>query len=471
MSPALRRALLGATLVLAALLRMVGLQSTIFAQDELYTVVESTRLFHSPLVPGIEGRPLYYLFEHVLLALGAPTPLTLRLPPFLFGVLGVWLTWRVGKVVLGDVAGLVAAFLLAISPWHMFASGEARYWALVYALTALGYRALLQAEQADRPKDLVLAVVTWVLAAATHPSTMFPFVGVVLAVRLVRPDGRIGWVWPTRSAWTRLWIPLGLCLFAGYVTLALTGHQGALRNFTGRGALATLRLVPAMVQWMTPTAFALGALGAVVLLSPGMAAERRRWGLMTLLGCASAIPLLVVASGVTDVYADYGMAMLPLLCVSGGGLIQVWSERTAASRALLGSAMLAALAAGILPSTVSHLSDGTRFDYRPAFQFIRTHEPGVTVVTWPIVIQQHYAPDLHGFELSPDTARLGSLLEQQRVLWVVISVQRYGIVTDDRGELGGWILRRCRLAFVHERPRLDYRVYRVNLYRCEASLP
>src|SRR5256885_16773977 len=188
----------------------------------------------------------------------------------------------VGKVVLGDVAGLVAAFLLAISPWHMFASGEARYWALVYALTALGYRALLQAEQADRAKDLVLAVVTWVLAAATHPSTMFPFVGVVLAVRLVRPDGRIGWVWPTRSAWTRLWIPLGLCLFAGYVTLALTGHQGALRNFTGRGALATLRLVPAMVQWMTPTAFALGALGAVVLLSPGMAAERRRWGVMTL---------------------------------------------------------------------------------------------------------------------------------------------------------------------------------------------
>lgn len=457
---------LGAILLLAAALRLVGLETHIFAQDELYTVVESTKLFHSPLQPGIQARPLYYLLEHALLAVSPPTPLALRLPPLVFGLLGVWLTWLIGKTVVGEVAGLLAAFLLAISPWHLFASGEARYWSLVYALAALGYLALHQAEQLGRTRDFVLAVAAWVLAAATHPTTLFPFVGAVLGARLVGPDGRIGWHWPSRRAWQALWAPLALSLLGGYVALVLSGNQAAARNFSGRGLLATLRLLPAMIQWMTPTAFTVGALGALGLALLGSNAKRRRWGLMAVCGCGSAMTLLVVASTVTDVYADYGMALLPLLFVSGGALVQLGYEGLAASRGLFAGAATVVFAAGVVPDTVSHLSDGTRFDYRPAFQFIQAHDRGVAVVTWPLVLQQYYAPDLRARELTPDTVALHALLERERALWAVVSVQRYGIVTDDRGALGAWLRDHCRLTFSHQRPRLDYRLYRVELYRC-----
>jgi hypothetical protein len=460
---------LGAILLLAASLRLVGLRSNIFAQDELYTVIESTKLFHSSLRPGIGARPLYYLLEHVLLGVRPPTPLALRVVPFVFGVLGVWLTWLVGKIVIGEVAGLLAAFLLAISPWHLFASGMARYWSLVYLLTALGYLALHRAEQRGRTQDYVVAVTVWVLAAATHPTILFPFVGAVLALRLVQPDGQIGWRWPSRQAWKALWVPLALCLLAGYAALVLSGNGAAVRNFAGRGSLATLRLLPAMVQWMTPTTFVLGAVGALAMARLGSNAGRRRWGLMAVLGCGSAMTLLVVASTVTDVYADYGMAMLPLLMVSGGALVQLGYEGMSASRGPFAGAVTVLLAAGILPESVSHLSDGTRFDYRSAFQFIQAHDRDVAVVTWPLVLQQHYAPDLHAFELTPDSVALHSLLEQRRDFWAVISVQRYGIVMDDRGELAAWLPRHCRLAFSHERPRLDYRRYRVELHRCRAG--
>ena len=143
----------GAILLLAAALRLVGLRSNSFFQDELYTVEEATNLFHSTAQPGIWARPFYYVVQHMLLALAPPTPLALRLLPFVLGVLGVWLTWLVGKRVLGEVAGLVAAFLLAITPWHLFVSGMARYWSLVYVLAALGYLALHQAEQLGRTRD------------------------------------------------------------------------------------------------------------------------------------------------------------------------------------------------------------------------------------------------------------------------------------------------------------------------------
>ncbi|OLC77092.1 MAG: hypothetical protein AUH78_05220 [Gemmatimonadetes bacterium 13_1_40CM_4_69_8] len=459
----------GAILLLAAALRLVGLRSNSFFQDELYTVEEATNLFHSTAQPGIWARPFYYVVQHMLLALAPPTPLALRLLPFVLGVLGVWLTWLVGKRVLGEVAGLVAAFLLAITPWHLFVSGMARYWSLVYVLAALGYLALHQAEQLGRTRDCVLAVVVWTVAAATHPTALFPLPGVVLALRLVGPDGGLAWHWPSRRAWQTLWLPLALSLLAEYTALALSGHQAHLRNFYGRGSLATLRLVPAMVEWMTPTAFTLGVVGALGLALLGSLPERRRWGLMAVLGCGSAMTLLVVASTVTDVYPLYGMAMLPLLFVSAGALVQLGCEAMSARRGLFAGVATVTLAAGIVPSTVSHLSDGSRFDYRPAFQFIRTHGSDVPVVTWPIVLQRYYAPDLRAYDLSSDTVGLHSFHTQHQDLWAVVSVQRYGVVMDDRGDLAAWLLRHCRLAFSHQRPRLDYRLYRVDLYRCRAD--
>src|SRR2546425_12898843 len=128
----------------------------------------------------------------MLLALAPPTPLALRLLPFVLGVLGVWLTWLVGKRVLGEVAGLVAAFLLAITPWHLFVSGMARYWSLVYVLAALGYLALHQAEQLGRTRDCVLAVGVWAVAGGAHAGGLFALPGVGLGVGVVGAGGGPG---------------------------------------------------------------------------------------------------------------------------------------------------------------------------------------------------------------------------------------------------------------------------------------
>ena len=71
------------------------------------------------------------MMQHLLLKVIPPTALTLRLPAFLFGVLGVWATWRLARRAFGTTAGLVAAALVALSPWHLYASQFARYWTLV----------------------------------------------------------------------------------------------------------------------------------------------------------------------------------------------------------------------------------------------------------------------------------------------------------------------------------------------------
>lgn len=474
---------LGLVLFLALGLRLWGLWAFPLEQDELYTIVEATRLFDNPLEPGIEARPLYYLLQHALFRVLPDTAPALRLLPLLFGVAGVWATWRLGREAAGRVAGLSAAFLVAVSPWHLYASGMARYWSLVYLLAALAYAGLLRAYRTDRGRDYAAAVVPLALGALTHPSFLFPLPGVALALSLVRDDGGWGWRWPTRRAFLWLWVPFVAVLAAGFVALRLTGNSGSLQNWSGRGALATLRLVPAMVQWTTPVVFAAGAVGAVASMwhgrgrtrygaaAGGSGPSRRRWGTSAALGGGVTVAALVAASAGTDVYADYGMAALPLAVVSAGVLVQAGAERMRSGGRAFAVAAVVVLAAGVLPSTISHLSDGTRFDYRPAFREIMREGASTPVLTSPIAVQRRYAPELDGRPLVREPARLDSLLRAERRFWVVAPVRRYGIVGDPAGELEEWLSAHCRLRRVDEGLRLDYRRYRVELHRCGASPP
>lgn len=469
-------------LALALALRLWGLWFFPLEQDELYTIVEATQLFGNPLEPGIEARPLYYLLQHAVFSLLPDTAAALRLLPLLFGLAGVWATWRLGREAAGEVAGLTGAFLLAISPWHLYASGMARYWSLVYLLAALGYAGLLRAYRTDRGRDFTVALVPLALGAVTHPSFLFPLPGVALSLSLVRDDGRWGWKWPTRTAFARLWLPLIALLAAGIAVLRLTGNSSSLQNWSGRGTVATLRLVPAMVQWATPVVFAAGGLGALaaawtrVVHGPGEedgggAPSLRRWGAAALLGGAGTVAALVAASAGTDVYADYGMAALPLAVVSAGVLVEMGADRVSSGRRIFAVTSVLVLAAGVMPSTVSHLSDGTRFDYRPAFREIRNAGGSAPVLASPIVVQRRYAPELDGRPLPREPAFLDSLLRAEGRFWVVAPVRRYGIVGDPDGEMERWLSAHCRLRRADEGFRLDYRRYRVEVHECGIAPP
>jgi hypothetical protein len=135
-------------------------------------------------------------------------------------------------------------------------------------------------------------------------------------------------------------------------------------------------------------------------------------------------------------------------------------------RGAVAAVLSVVLAIGVLPSFISHLSDGTRFDYRPAYATIQRKAPTVPVLTWPLILQRHYAPQLRASELPRSRPRLDSLLIMNDDLWAVVSVKRYGIVGDDTGEMQAWLSDNCRQVDQYQRPRLDYRVYRVELWRC-----
>lgn len=444
---------------------------TIFAfdwdQDELYTITEARDLFHTTLPPGIDARPLYFLLQHPLLALLPQTRVMLRVLPLIFGAAGLWTTWLIGRRHVGRVGGLVAVFLASASIWHMEISGQARYYSLVYLCVSLVLLWLPDAEDAESPSRYLAVCAAMALGTLTHPSFVFPVAGITLGALVMSREGKVRMPWPTPTAWRWLWGPFIGFLAVFALALRLAHRESALRNSVGRGDAASARLLPAMVEWMTPVVFG-AAMVAVVFLLLSRGAGRRRLGIIVLLSLAVTFGALLAMSRWTAVYAIYGTGVLPTVFVAAGVLAQMIADREPARELQVAAGALALLGFAVAPSALSHLSDGTRFDYRPAFSQIQREQPARPVVAWPAVIAEADAPTLTILPYYPTQAYFESLRARYGDFWFVASVKRAGIALDDDGTIDQWLSTNCRRRGVYQRPRFDYRLYRVELYRCGA---
>src|SRR5437016_2317951 len=113
---------------------------------------------------------------------------------------------RARRRALGSMAGLYAALLAALSPWHLYLSQFARYYTLLFCDAVLVYTLLPRALDQDSPRLYLLCAGLLTLGALTHPSLGFPMVGVLVALQMVSRSGGLGWAWPTRRAWLWLWL-------------------------------------------------------------------------------------------------------------------------------------------------------------------------------------------------------------------------------------------------------------------------
>ena len=101
--------------------------------DEAYTLADA---YHTV---GNYNRPGYWIIQAVVEAMGAPaTEFSLRMGPALAGWLCVPLTWWALRPVLGSVRASQAALLMAISPWQLYWSQNARFYTFVELSALLG---------------------------------------------------------------------------------------------------------------------------------------------------------------------------------------------------------------------------------------------------------------------------------------------------------------------------------------------
>jgi mannosyltransferase len=171
--------------------------------------------------------PGYYILLHLWTRLAGSGDLAVAYPSLFFGLLLVALAYRVGAQVFGRRAGILAAFLVAISPYNVWYSQQVRMYTLGAALGMGVLCALipLLAAPATRRSLTIKRLALYALFGALGLWMLYYFAFLLVAINLLvglwwlvaRRQRRVGWGWLGRWALAQAavlllyapWLPVG----------------------------------------------------------------------------------------------------------------------------------------------------------------------------------------------------------------------------------------------------------------------
>ncbi len=389
---------LAAIVVLGLALRLSGFSGSLYG-DEIssYFVVTGNslgRLMH--LLSGHSRElspPLYFVFAWLTEQLVGGSVHALRMISLLSGVATIPLTYLLARWTVGVRAALVAATLVAFSPFLTFYSSEARAYSLMVVLCLLSTLALLKAIRSGKRDWWVAYAVFSCAAMYTHFTSIFVLIAQAGWALVTQPGVRVELFGSNLAAAAGFlpWVPV----LIRQAHSAGPKFYGVLEPFTFHALRADLGQVSigrplfGVLTFPGPVAVAM-ALAGVAVAAFG-AALRRGWrppfaevhrpspemALVVLLACAAPVGIALYSSVGNSVWDSRNLvSSWPGFAVLVASLLtrppRVW--RLPALALVLG-----AFAIGALTSLEHRYS---RPNYQAAADYI-TREGSGPVVDWP----------------------------------------------------------------------------------------
>ena len=390
--------------LLALLLRLPGLDESVFG-DELFTYEIATRPGFGDMLHGVTGPleispPLYFALAWLCAKLGDPH-VWIRVPALVAGVALVPATYALGVRTVGRAAALIGAGVVALSPFAIYYSSEARAYSLTTLLVVLAALALLAAVEDGGWARWGLFALAACAALYSHYTAIFALAAEVawaawahrgrvreLALACAAAAaGLVPWV-PSflddRTAGFQTAIeninPLTLSFFSRSLGIAVIGNPYvSLRETPGRAVVALLAV-----------GLLLAVTGAVAARGELMARVRAEPRLVLVVALAAATPLGAALYSIpfASVYVPRTLhASLPAFCLVVGALVAGSPRRLALPAAAL---VTVALALG----TVALLREPPKPPYRQAADWIAERSrPGDPVLQVGLI--DYGSLDLH----------------------------------------------------------------------------
>lgn len=314
-----------AIVALAAVLRLATLDAQSFSSDELFSAWLMEMSFGDMLdtVPESEATPpLFYVVEWVAVQAFGTGEVGMRLVPALCGVLTVPAVYAAGALAASRRVGLAAATVVAVNPFLVWYSQEARAYAPMVLLVAISLAFLAASLRDDRDRWRW----GWAIASAAALATHYfaAFVVMVAAAWLL---------WTGRHALVRRAMVVALPAAVGLALVPLALHQseavgdeGGIADRTLAARLVTIPktflvgyTLPAEAAAVLVTAAL--ALVALVLAARSTGDERRTaWLALVLATAGVLLPLIVAPAGLDYVSTKNVIASLvPAALVLGCG--------------------------------------------------------------------------------------------------------------------------------------------------------
>ncbi|MCK5943093.1 MAG: glycosyltransferase family 39 protein [Planctomycetes bacterium] len=394
--------ILAAATVVGAALRLWGLGEWSFWVDEGHTWRDATMPLDGEdgfLATQRRFYPVPFLLLRLLLGLGLVgyDEGSVRLPFVLIGIATVPVLALCGRRLVGAWPAVIAACLLAVNPWHVFWSQNARGYGLAMLACALAVHGAHRWHGGRRLFDLLLTFVWIGLAVTSHPAA-----GMVVV-------GFVGYLF-VRGGFSRQSLLGSGPTIAIAVVVSLFVLPVLIREvspFTGfmraKGTPSLVHYVETVAYYFRPAVLLAGLLA--MLVAPRALGRDRALFLI----CMVAVPMLVLAgvsAFVVKVTARYGICTLPVLTWLVALLIVELWRRVRAS-----SLPLALLLPGILVGDSVRLGvayytsqHGQRARWREAAEFVtaeaaRRGREGVFAVSVNEPTMLYYLRRKHWFQM------------------------------------------------------------------------
>ena len=177
---------IGCILALALLVRMIAINQSFWLDEAINVTAARDRGFTDLILNYTKGDfhpPLYHIILWLWLKAVPVSEMSARLPSVVFGVLTVWVVYKIGQKLWKENASFarLAALFLATSGLHVYYSQEARMYALAALTTASAVLTLLNLRKDSSRKNKLLFLSSFVLMLLSdyQPWLLLPFFFVV----------------------------------------------------------------------------------------------------------------------------------------------------------------------------------------------------------------------------------------------------------------------------------------------------
>ena len=393
--------------LVGAILRFYKLGEWGFWKDEIFTISTKDDGLHAGLLGGSLATSL---IKWAVAVLGT-SEWSARLVPAIIGIISIPILYFPMRMLFGSDPALLASGLLAVSPWHIYWSQNARFYILLLLFSTLSLLVLAISLEKSRPWLASVALAFLFLAARESlvALLLIPIaLGYLLLLRFGRAQGFA--VLRNRSVYLLL-ILLGLigALFAApyvrYFSAWIAGF-GRVNNSPGWIFAATVYYVG------VPT-ICLGVYEAQSLLR-----KRIPWGYLLALWALLPLAVIMTLSLFHYTATRYIFISLPAWLILAGLAVSELGALAWPYRKLLSIGVATLSFAMLLGQDLYYYEyqNGNRENGRGAYQFVRERlQPGDLVVASDSDVGDYYL----GSQTYPMRLMDPARFERYRRVWLV----------------------------------------------------
>jgi mannosyltransferase len=435
-------------------LRFYRLGEWSFWIDEVYTLRDVRLFLADPSYP----RPLSLILTSGLLQWIGFQDGTARVVPAVIGGLTIPVLFLLGNRLFGPMVGLTAAAILALAPWHLFWSQNARFYTalmLFYALGTLCFHFWLENQ---KHVYLLLSGAFLFLAVQERLTALIagPVIVAYLLLLLIWPfDKPAGF---NRRNYTILAI-LGLLLVVHQIYLVATGTWGELIDIFVGYSRDPVRVFLAIINDVGIPLFLFGLAGGIFLTLKG-----NRTGFYLLVGGAVPVLMLLAIAPFVQVTSRYVLVCLPNWIILAAVAVSELIYRTERESRWLAIGLMLVLPASLLADDYLYFKfqHGNRLNWQAAFSEVKQAggDADIVVSTRPPLGEHYLAQKVLGTEVD-----LGGIEKAGRSAWFVIDYDTSGDVPPN---LTSWLARKTVLKAVHD-TYLPGKPMRLRVYHYDAQ--